>query len=177
MYRRPLGFGKAAMAARPLSFGWSARMGRGWEGRDDWWSSPLPSCVSFPPFPSLGFPFPSLNLGLWREVCLSFQDPMDLHQLNAIPKLRACHLCLDCPNKCRLSGHLCITISPPAIHRMSALLACTVLALVTVAITKSASHLGVQPFLLKFIQHIAGLSKGLLALMSHVIHTNPSCCT
>ena len=50
---------------------------------------------------------------------------MDLHQFNADSKFLPCHFCSARPNKCRLSGHLCITIfafcNIQATYRMSAL--------------------------------------------------------
>ena len=42
-----------------------------------------------------------LTCGLWSlssDVSISFRELMDLHQINANYKFRACHLCFDCPN-------------------------------------------------------------------------------
>ena len=80
------------------------------EGGEDWWSLPLPSCVFFPPFPPLGSSFSFVDFEVFDLVSWCPFETSWISQFNANFKFLARHLCFDPPNKCRLSGHLCITI-------------------------------------------------------------------
>ena len=84
---------------------------------------------------------------LWLGGRISFRELINLNEFEPHSQFLTCHLCLVIALAC--VG--CLTISasqglPPAIFRVSALLDFKVLALVTVAITTLASHLGIQSF-------------------------------
>ena len=79
---QPLGSGKAAIAARPLPCGRLSLGCKQWpdlillgckvvwrEGWEGWWSSPLPSCVSFPPLPPLGSSFSFVDFEVFDLMC------------------------------------------------------------------------------------------------------------
>ena len=84
--------------------------------------------------------------GLWLDARISFQELTDLNEFDANSTFLVYHLCFDCPNKRRLSGHLRITMLASVIHKTSALLGFNVWALVPIVITTLASHLGIQSF-------------------------------
>ena len=112
----------------------------------------LASCVFFPPFSLLGSSFSyvdffDLMCGYLSETSwISINSTRTLNSWLAIPVLIA------------LTSAGCLAISasqflPPAICRMSALLVFKVCALVPVAITTLASHLGIQHFPLGFFTY------------------------
>ena len=114
-----------------------------------WWCAGVinPACVSFPPFPSLGFSFSFVDFVVF-DLMSGYLSKNSLISLNSTRTLNS-WLAISVLIALTSAGWLAISASqclPLAISRICALLDFKVLALVTVAITTLASHLGIQSF-------------------------------